>query len=42
MIVETQPYKFTEGHRHKFAKARYRVTNWPDNDAALVRRALSG
>src|SRR5271168_615877 len=32
------PYKFTEGRRHKFSKARYRVTNWPDYDAALARR----
>jgi hypothetical protein len=32
------PYKFNEGRRHKFLKARYRVTNWPDYDAALVRR----
>ncbi len=32
------PYKFTEGRRHKFSKARYRVTNWPEYDAALVRR----
>jgi hypothetical protein len=32
------PYKVTKGHRHKFAKARYRVTNWPEYDAALVRR----
>jgi Transposase DDE domain len=32
------PYKFSEGRRHKFPKARYRVTNWPDYDAALVRR----
>ena len=32
------PYKFDEGRRHKFAKARYRVTNWPDYDAALARR----
>ena len=32
------PYKFTEGRRHKFPKARYRVANWPDYDAALVRR----
>ena len=31
------PYKFTEGRRHKFSKARYRVTNWPESDAALVR-----
>jgi hypothetical protein len=26
------PYKFTEGRRHKFSKARYRVTNWPEYD----------
>jgi len=32
------PYKFTEDRRHKFSKARYRVTNWPEYDAALVRR----
>ena len=32
------PYKFTEGRRHEFSKARYRVTNWPEYDAALVRR----
>ena len=32
------PYKFNEGRRHKFPKARYRVTNWPDYDAALARR----
>jgi hypothetical protein len=32
------PYKFTEGRRHKFAKAKYRLTNWPEYDAALVRR----
>ena len=32
------PYKLNEGRRHKFPKARYRVTNWPDYDAALVRR----
>jgi transposase len=31
------PYKFTEGRRHKFAKAKYRLTNWPEYDAALVR-----
>jgi hypothetical protein len=30
------PYKFTEGRRHKFPKARHRVTNWPEYDAALV------
>src|SRR5208282_6008709 len=32
------PYKFHESRRHKFPKARYRVTNWPAYDAALVRR----
>jgi Transposase DDE domain len=32
------PYKFNAGRRHKFPKARYRVTNWPDYDAALARR----
>jgi transposase len=32
------PYKFNESRRHKIPLARYRVTNWPDYDAALVRR----
>ena len=32
------PYKFNESRRHKFPKARYRVTNWPEYEAALVRR----
>jgi transposase len=32
------PYKFNESRRHKFPEARYRVTNWPEYDAALVRR----
>jgi len=32
------PYKFNASRRHKFPKARYRVTNWPEYDAALVRR----
>ena len=32
------PYRFDESRRHKFPTARYRVTNWPDYDAALVRR----
>jgi len=32
------PHKFHESRRHKFPKARYRVTNWPEYDAALVRR----
>ena len=32
------PYKFNELRRHKIPTAKYRVTNWPDYDAALVRR----
>ena len=32
------PYQFTDGCRHKFSKTKYRVTNWPEYDAALVRR----
>jgi hypothetical protein len=32
------PYKANAGRRHKFPKARYRVTNWPEYDRALVRR----
>ena len=32
------PYKFHDSRRHKFPKARYHVTNWPEYDAALVRR----
>jgi hypothetical protein len=32
------PYKFNSSRRHKIPKARYRVTNWPEYDAGLVRR----
>jgi hypothetical protein len=32
------PYTFNESRRHQIPKARYRVTNWPEYDAALVRR----
>ena len=32
------PYKADAGRRHNIPQARYRVTNWPDYDAALVRR----
>ena len=32
------PYKANAARRHKIPKMRYRVTNWPDYDAALVRR----
>src|SRR6201997_3050022 len=38
LAVEPMPYKFNESRRHKIPKARYRVTNWPDHDAALVQR----
>jgi hypothetical protein len=34
------PYKFTDGHHHKCSKVKYRVTNWPEYDAALVRRGI--
>ena len=32
------PYKFNESRRHKIPRAKYRITNWPQYDAALVRR----
>jgi hypothetical protein len=32
------PYKFNESRRCKIPRAKYRVTNWPEYDAALVRR----
>jgi transposase len=32
------PYKFNESRRHKIPRAKYRVTNWPEYDAALVKR----
>ena len=32
------PYKVNEARRHKIPKARYRVENWAEYDAALVRR----
>ena len=32
------PYKFNEDRRHKIPRAKYHVVNWPDYDAALVRR----
>src|SRR5580693_930103 len=38
LAVEPMPYKFNESRRHKIPKARYRVANWPEYDAALVRR----
>ncbi|MCP1614326.1 hypothetical protein J2848_006029 [Azospirillum lipoferum] len=32
------PYKANESRRHKIPKARYRVENWSNYDAALRRR----
>ena len=32
------PYKVNEKRRHKIPKARYRVQNWREYDAALRRR----
>src|SRR5215217_3843117 len=32
------PYKVNQQHRHKIPKARYRVQNWREYDAALRRR----
>jgi hypothetical protein len=32
------PYKVNEKRRHRIPKARYRVKNWRDYDAALRRR----
>src|SRR3954454_23400173 len=36
--MDPMPYKANAERRHKIPKARYRVTNWPEYDAALVRR----
>jgi len=32
------PFKANDKHRHKIPRARYRVKNWRDYDAALRRR----
>ena len=32
------PYKHREKQRHKFTKAKYRVTNWPEYNEALRQR----
>src|SRR6476660_1721084 len=37
-MQEPMPYKFNGSRRHKIPTAKYRVTNCPDYDAALVRR----
>ncbi len=36
------PNKFNDGRRCKIPKAKYRVANSPDYDAALVRRGAHG
>ena len=36
--MDPMPYKANADRRHKIPRARYRVTNWPEYDAALVRR----
>src|SRR6202034_2324979 len=38
ILVRSMPYKFNESRRHKIPRAKYRVTNWPEYDASLVRR----
>src|ERR1700733_10217151 len=38
LLVRSMPYKFNESRRHKIPKAKYRVTNWPEYDVALVKR----
>jgi xanthine dehydrogenase YagT iron-sulfur-binding subunit len=35
------PYKFNESRRHKIPTAKYRVTNWPEYDAAPQRAFTS-
>jgi hypothetical protein len=34
----SMPFKANADRRNKFTKAKYRVTNWPEYDVALVRR----
>ena len=36
------PYKANESRRHKIAKARYKVANWAEYDAARRRRTRGG
>ena len=36
--IPTVPFKHHAEHRHHIPKPRYRVTNWPEYDAALRRR----
>jgi hypothetical protein len=32
------PYKHSEARRHKFKKQQFKMTNWPQYNAALKRR----
>jgi len=32
------PYKHNEARKHKFEKAKYKVTNWPKYNEALRQR----
>ena len=34
-LRDGMPHKLNDDRRHKFTKAKYRMTNWPDYDAAL-------
>jgi len=36
--MDPMPYKANTDRRHKIPRAHYRVTNWPEYDAALVQR----
>jgi hypothetical protein len=36
--IPAVPFKHHAEHRHHIPKPRYRVTNWPEYDAALRRR----
>jgi len=35
------PYKANEAPRHKIPRARYKVSNWPENEPAIVGVALA-
>jgi len=32
------PYKHNEKRKHKFTKAKYKISNWPEYNEALRRR----
>ena len=35
LIVIDMPYKLRNNRRHKFKKAHYKITNWPEYNEAL-------